>query len=138
MAEGHHRPRVGGMGKVLQFYDGVLTAALADEHILAGAGTENTLQALRAAVKQWPAVTGTTSTDLPAEPRRVHPVTEQVRMVQFVDKEKLRPVIAQAFEEMGIRGEPIGAEKVQAMIAACGVKPEENAFSQGIIEMREE
>jgi hypothetical protein len=65
-------------------------------------------------------------------------VTEQVRTVQFVDKEKLRPVIAQAFEEMGIRGEPIGAEKVQAMIAACGVKPEDNAFSQGIIEMREE
>ena len=65
-------------------------------------------------------------------------MAEQVRTVQFVDKEKLRPVIAQAFAEMGIRGEPIGAEKVQAMIAACGVKPEENAFSQGIIEMREE
>ena len=55
-----------------------------------------------------------------------------------MDKEKLRPIIAKAFEEMGIRGEPIGAEKLQEMIAACGVKPEENAFSQGIIEMREE
>ena len=65
-------------------------------------------------------------------------MTEQMRTVQFVDKEKLRPIIAQAFEEMGIRVEPIGAEKLQEMIAACGVKPEENAFSQGIIEMREE
>jgi hypothetical protein len=63
-------------------------------------------------------------------------VTEQVRTVQFVDKEKLRPVIAQAFAEMGIRGEPIGAGELQMM--AHGVKPEENAFSQEIIEMREE
>jgi len=39
---------------------------------------------------------------------------------------------------MGIRGQPIGAAKVQEIIATCGVKPETNAFSQGIIEMREE
>ena len=65
-------------------------------------------------------------------------MTEQVRAVRFVDKAKLRPIIAQVFEEMGLRVEPIGAEKLQEMIAACGVKPEENAFSQGIIEMREE
>ena len=43
-----------------------------------------------------------------------------------------------AFAEMGIQGEPVGAEKVQEMIAACGVKPEDNVFSRGIIEMREE
>ena len=65
-------------------------------------------------------------------------MAEQARTVQFVDKEKLRPIIAQVFAEMGIHVKPIGAEKLQEMIAACGVKPEENAFSQGIIEMREE
>jgi hypothetical protein len=45
---------------------------------------------------------------------------------------------ARALEAMGIHGEPIGAENVQKMIAACGVDPEGNEFSRGIIEMREE
>ena len=65
-------------------------------------------------------------------------MTEQVRTVRFVDKEKLRPIIAEVFEEMGIRGEPIGAEELRKRMMAHRVKPEENAFSQGIIEMREE
>ena len=46
--------------------------------------------------------------------------------------------IAQAFAEMGITGEPIGAEKVQEMMRACGMKPDVNEFSEGIIAMREE
>jgi len=65
-------------------------------------------------------------------------VEERLRTVQFVDKPKLRSLVAKIFEEMGIRGELIGAEKVQEMIAACGVRPEDNIFSQGIIETREE
>ena len=52
------------------------------------------------------------------------------------ENERLRPLIDRVFEEMGIVGEPIGAVKVQEMIAACGVKPEENLFSRGILEMR--
>ena len=52
--------------------------------------------------------------------------------------EKLTPVIDKAFKKMGIKGEPIGGEKVQEMLAAEGVKPEENSFSRGIIKMREE
>jgi hypothetical protein len=52
--------------------------------------------------------------------------------------EKLIPLIDKAFEKMEITGEPIGAEKVQEMLAAEGVKPEENSFSRGIIKMREE
>ena len=52
--------------------------------------------------------------------------------------EKLAPLIDEAFKKMGITGEPIGAEKLQEMLAAEGVKPEENSFSRGIIEMREE
>ena len=58
--------------------------------------------------------------------------------IQFVDKEKLRSLTAKTFEEMGIRSEPIDAEKLQEMVAACGVKTEDNVFSRGIIEMREE
>ena len=46
--------------------------------------------------------------------------------------------VASAFAQMGIAGAPVGAEKVQEMIAACGIKPEDNEFSRSIIEMREE
>jgi hypothetical protein len=53
-------------------------------------------------------------------------------------KEKLQPIVDEVFKKMGIHGEPIGAENVQKMIAACGIKPEDNEFSRGIIEMREE
>jgi len=63
---------------------------------------------------------------------------EQPRTVRFVDKHKLRPLVASIFSAMGVRGEPIGAERVQEMIAACGVRPEDNLFSRGVIEMREE
>lgn len=45
---------------------------------------------------------------------------------------------AVAMKEMGIQGEPISAEKLQQMIADYGIKPEDNEFSRGIIEMREE
>jgi hypothetical protein len=43
-----------------------------------------------------------------------------------------------AMEQMGIHGKPIGAEKLQEMMRAHGVKPEDNILSRGIIEMREE
>jgi hypothetical protein len=43
-----------------------------------------------------------------------------------------------AMEQMGIRGEPVGAQKVREMMAADGIKPEDNEISRGIIEMREE
>jgi hypothetical protein len=46
--------------------------------------------------------------------------------------------IAKAFAEMGISGQAIGAEKLQEMFTACGIKPEDNEFSRGIIAMREE
>jgi hypothetical protein len=39
---------------------------------------------------------------------------------------------------MGLTGEPIGAEKVQETMRACGMQPDANKFSQGIIAMREE
>jgi len=43
-----------------------------------------------------------------------------------------------AMKGMGISGEPVGAEELQKMFLECGVNPEENQFSRGIIEMREE
>jgi hypothetical protein len=58
--------------------------------------------------------------------------------VALADQATISAAVAKAFAEMGITGEPIGAEKVQEMIAACGIKPEDNEFSRGIIEMREE
>ena len=54
------------------------------------------------------------------------------------DQAVISTAVARAFAALGITGTPIGAEKVQEMIAACGVKPEDNEFSRGIIEMREE
>lgn len=62
----------------------------------------------------------------------------QPRAVRFVDKQKLQHLIDTTFAEMGMRGAAVGAEKVQEMMAACGVKPEENMFSREIIAMREE
>ena len=52
--------------------------------------------------------------------------------------EILRPSLDGFFKEMGLKGDPIGAEKVQEMIGRQGVKTEENLFSKGIVEMREE
>ncbi|MDX2030791.1 MAG: hypothetical protein SF339_08980 [Blastocatellia bacterium] len=40
--------------------------------------------------------------------------------------------------EMEIGGEPVRAEELQRMFHECGIQPEENQFSRGIIEMREE
>jgi hypothetical protein len=46
--------------------------------------------------------------------------------------------VVRAFTRMGITCPPIGAERVQEMIAAGGFKPEDNEFSRGIVAMREE
>ena len=47
--------------------------------------------------------------------------------------------VDKAYKEMGITGEPIEPERLEKMIAAKGkINPEDNEFSLGIIEMREE
>ncbi len=51
---------------------------------------------------------------------------------------ELEAVWARVKEQMGIRGEPIGAEKLRERMLASGIKPEDNILSRGIIEMREE
>jgi len=50
----------------------------------------------------------------------------------------LSAAVAKAFDEMGIVGEPVGIERLREMMAACGIKPEDNLFSREIIAMREE
>ncbi|RKU08727.1 hypothetical protein C6502_14230 [Candidatus Poribacteria bacterium] len=77
------------------------------------------------------------------ELRPTKPLTPEERAAARLEhvklkNEKLAPLIDEAFKKMGITGEPIGAEKLQEMLAAEGVKPEENSFSRGIIKMREE
>jgi hypothetical protein len=57
---------------------------------------------------------------------------------QVADQATIRAAVAEAFAAMGITGEPVGAEKVQEMMAASGLKPEDNEFSRGIIAMRGE
>ncbi|MCI0525460.1 MAG: hypothetical protein L0Y75_09385 [Acidobacteria bacterium] len=51
---------------------------------------------------------------------------------------EISAAVEAAFAEMGISGAPAGAEKLRAMMEADGIKPEDNQFSRGIIEMREE
>lgn len=99
---------------------------------------ESKLAELRRVVEQLPECTESTSDSSVYAQRSIDTPVERLPAVQFVDKTRLRPVLAQAFAEMGVHGEPIGAEKVQEMIAVCGVQPKGNTFSQGIIEMREE
>jgi hypothetical protein len=50
----------------------------------------------------------------------------------------LSAAVARAFAEMGITGEPVGHEKLQEMMLACDVNPEDNASSREIIAMRKE
>lgn len=53
-------------------------------------------------------------------------------------KSEQQKAFARVFARMGIDAKPIGAEKVQELLAAEGVRPEDNFLSRGIIEMREE
>jgi hypothetical protein len=55
----------------------------------------------------------------------------------FLDKEKIRKVVAETNARMGIEPDPTAtAEKAQEMALACGVRPEDNLGSRGIIEDR--
>ncbi|MGH9768448.1 MAG: hypothetical protein ACREAB_13535 [Blastocatellia bacterium] len=55
-----------------------------------------------------------------------------------LNQDRIAAAWAAAMEEAGISGEPISAEELQKMFVECGVNPENNEFSRGIIEMREE
>ena len=99
---------------------------------------EGKLAELQRAVEQLPdTVEARQASPLP-EPGRENTGPARSRVMQLADKATLRSVVTKSFGEMNIHGEPIGAENVQAIIAACEVRPEDNAFSRGIVEMREE
>lgn len=62
----------------------------------------------------------------------------RMRQNAKLNQERLAAAWSAAMREMGIHGEPIGAENLQKLMIAQGVNPEDNQFSRGIIEMREE
>ena len=99
---------------------------------------EGKLAELRSAVEKLPKAAEVTPANLLMDQGGGDTAMERSRTIRFVDKHKLRSLVVKTFDEMGIHGEPIGAEKVQGMIAACGVRPEDNLFSRGIIATREE
>ena len=59
-------------------------------------------------------------------------------MLPCVDKRILRRLIAKTFEEMGIRGVPVGAERVQQLVAGSKAPASEPSFSRSIVDMRDE
>ena len=62
----------------------------------------------------------------------------RLRSKVVADQEELTAGWARAMEVMGIHGKPIGARRLQEMIAAGGIRLEENEFSRALIEAREE
>jgi hypothetical protein len=95
------------------------------------------LAELHSAIEQFPDTMQASQANPSPESGAEITIPTRSQAMLFVDKTKLRPVVTKSFAEMNIYGESIGAENVQAMIAACGVRPEDNAFSRGIVEMRE-
>ena len=53
-------------------------------------------------------------------------------------KQQQKAAAAHSFAQMGIIQPPVPPEQLRAMMAACGVQPEDNLFRRGIEEMREE
>jgi len=58
--------------------------------------------------------------------------------IQWVDRTGWNEWFAAWFQQTGITAQPIGAEKLQALMLQEGVQPEDNLLSRGIIAMREE
>ena len=81
-------------------------------------------------------------------PKQSEPMSDAEREDLELAEEILRqgrkdqPILAAGFKkflkQLGIKGKPIGAKKLQELLLARGFDPESNEFSQGIIAMREE
>jgi hypothetical protein len=81
-------------------------------------------------------------------PKQSKPMSEAEREDLELAEEILRqgrkdqPILAAGFrkflKQLGIKGKPIGAKKLQEMALKEGVKPENNEFSRAIIAAREE
>lgn len=53
------------------------------------------------------------------------------------NKKQNAQIVRNMFEKMGISGEPIPAEELQARMTQQGIRAEDNEFSRAIIEERE-
>ena len=62
---------------------------------------------------------------------------EEVMAYYGRNKKQNAKIVHKMFEKMGISGEPIPAEELQARIAQQGICAEDNEFSRAIIEERE-
>jgi hypothetical protein len=81
-------------------------------------------------------------------PRQTEPMSDAEREdlelaeeLLRVSKEEEADFIAgwkKFMKQLGIKGKPIGAKKLQEMALKEGLDPNDNQFSRGIIEMREE
>jgi hypothetical protein len=58
--------------------------------------------------------------------------------VRRFDKAEWKEWFDSWFCQMGLTAEPIGAERLQDLMARAGVRREDNLLSSGIIQMREE
>lgn len=57
----------------------------------------------------------------------------------YLQQAAVTEATGRAFKKMGIDDvQPVGAEKLQEMMIAAGIKPEENIASREIMRMREE
>jgi hypothetical protein len=77
-------------------------------------------------------VMGNSLEETPVE--RGRRLLEQARRQEQIQKAAL----ANALAQMGIYQPPVPPEQLRQAMTACGIRPEENLFSRGIQEMREE
>ena len=66
-------------------------------------------------------------------------VPEKKTGPMFLDKARVKAIVDRAFAEMGFVPDPNALpHRARKMMRAQCVRPEENLFSRGVIEMREE
>ena len=71
------------------------------------------------------------------DPPRDCKTGEEVMAYYGRNKKENAKIVHKMFEKMGISGEPIPAEELQARMAQHGIRAEDNEFSRAIIEERE-
>lgn len=77
---------------------------------------------------------------LEGEPPAETPANRGQRLLDQAQRSKpfQKAAAAQAFAQMGIDQSPVPPEQLRQMMAASGIRPEDNLLSRGIQELREE
>jgi hypothetical protein len=65
-------------------------------------------------------------------------LAEELLRVSRKEQAGLAAGFKKFLKHLGIKGKPIGAKKLQEMALKEGLNPNDNQFSRGIVEMREE